>query len=576
MSTAGLNCGICHVRMKESVGNTENSPAPATNFREPDPIPAEGEDRGGMFDALSVWVRSGIAIAVFASLTLSLQWLSGAYGSEFGAHPDEAAHVVTGLMVRDYLLHGIPRNPLHFAQEYYEHYPKVAFGHYPPVLYLFEAVWTLIFSSSRTSILLFMAAQSLLLATVLFSAVERQMGFVEGLVTGALCCLVPLVQESTSTVMADLMLTLFCLLAGLALVRYITSGRWADSCAFGLFASLAILTKGSALFLAAVPAVAILLCKRIDCLKRVSFWLPALMVALLCGPWMVLTARISGQGFTGDSVPVFFEKALPFYLHGGLQSLGFAIILLAALGVLTNRLFGARGDDALAPLAAVMTAIPLCSVAFSCVVPVGLEFRYLLPAVPPLIILAVLGIRAITSRLMLARSRWRPVLPALMAVAFLVERFEIPQKRFTGFRQVTQNLRNSPVAEAGEILISSDARGEGAFIAELAIAEPSPTRTVRRASKLLATSDWMARDYSLRFESAKQLSEFLTNSAITSIVVDHSVPQETRFPHQTFLEEALRDPGMNTFELIESHSLIRSARSPAGEVEIFQRRPLVP
>ena len=35
---------------------------------------------------------------------------TGAYHAEFGSHPDEAAHYVTGLMVRDYLASGLPGN----------------------------------------------------------------------------------------------------------------------------------------------------------------------------------------------------------------------------------------------------------------------------------------------------------------------------------------------------------------------------------------------------------------------------------------------------------------------------------
>ena len=56
------------------------------------------------------------------------QLFAGAYGSEFGGHPDEAGHYVTGLMVRDYVATGFPGSPMKFAGEYYRHYPKVALG----------------------------------------------------------------------------------------------------------------------------------------------------------------------------------------------------------------------------------------------------------------------------------------------------------------------------------------------------------------------------------------------------------------------------------------------------------------
>ena len=73
-------------------------------------------------------------IAIFISLfvvVVSYQGLGEAYQSEFGAHPDEAAHYVTGLMIRDYIADGIPQHPMRFAETYYDHYPKVALGNWP-------------------------------------------------------------------------------------------------------------------------------------------------------------------------------------------------------------------------------------------------------------------------------------------------------------------------------------------------------------------------------------------------------------------------------------------------------------
>ena len=89
---------------------------------------------------------------------VALQWSAGAYRSEFGAHPDESAHYVTGLMVRQYVAGRAPQPPFAFARAYYEHYPKVAIGHWPPAFYLLQTGWTLLFSASRISVLLLMAA----------------------------------------------------------------------------------------------------------------------------------------------------------------------------------------------------------------------------------------------------------------------------------------------------------------------------------------------------------------------------------------------------------------------------------
>jgi len=73
----------------------------------------------------------------------ALQWVAGAFRSGFGANPDEPAHYVTGLMVRDYVAQLLPGSPIAFAQNYYLHYPAVAFGHWPPMFYVLQALWTL-------------------------------------------------------------------------------------------------------------------------------------------------------------------------------------------------------------------------------------------------------------------------------------------------------------------------------------------------------------------------------------------------------------------------------------------------
>ena len=50
-----------------------------------------------------------LAFTFFLGLAVGLQRLSGAYHCELSGYPDEPAHFITSLMVRDYIAAGFPR-----------------------------------------------------------------------------------------------------------------------------------------------------------------------------------------------------------------------------------------------------------------------------------------------------------------------------------------------------------------------------------------------------------------------------------------------------------------------------------
>ena len=68
--------------------------------------------------------RIGILALVFMGyllLVVLLQYLGGAYTNEFGQHPDEPAHYVSGLLVRDYIVDFHFNSPMAFAEDFYMH-----------------------------------------------------------------------------------------------------------------------------------------------------------------------------------------------------------------------------------------------------------------------------------------------------------------------------------------------------------------------------------------------------------------------------------------------------------------------
>src|SRR5262245_18910858 len=117
------------------------------------------------------------AAAIFWCVTLMMLKLSGAFTHELGGAPDEAAHFITGLMIHDYVASGIGTSPLEFAKEYYTHYPKVAFGIWPPLFHVMDAAWMLLISPSKASVVLMLSVFTTVVAYLLFRVIERAFGY---------------------------------------------------------------------------------------------------------------------------------------------------------------------------------------------------------------------------------------------------------------------------------------------------------------------------------------------------------------------------------------------------------------
>ncbi len=228
-------------------------------------------------------ISNALVFALLLAVVLILQAASGAYHSEFNGYPDESAHYVTSLMVRQYITAPHPGAPVPFAQDYYAHYPKVAFGHWPPLLYVVQAVWMSLFSPARASLLLELALTTTLLAYSVFSQARRwftrrSYRMAASVFAGLLIVCIPLIQTYTDEEMSETLLALMCFWSAIYFTRYLDSGRWQDNCLFGVFFALAVLTKGSGWLLTLLPAIALLLTRKLHLLLRPSFWLAALIV----------------------------------------------------------------------------------------------------------------------------------------------------------------------------------------------------------------------------------------------------------------------------------------------------------
>ena len=490
-------------------------------------------------------------------LGLLLQWHAGAYQSDFGGHADEAAHVVTGLMVRDYLAGGILKqpHPMRFAEDYYERFPKVAIGHYPPLFYLVEGVWLVPFRSGN-AVLFLMAVLSALTGWLTWRAGREFLPDPASVASAFIVVLLPLVRTYSAVVMADLLLVILCLAATMSLGRFLESPKWRDSLWFGIFAAAAILTKGSGLLLAFVPPIAIMLTGKFDILKNGRLWIAPVPVLLFAFPWILFTRHITAEGMTTMPLAGYVSTAATFYGKALWRELGPGVLLILVLSIGYQLVKASREKRPLSPQPSVHIATLLALLVFFCVVPSGLDARYLLPAIP-----------AVTLSLFALRP---PVLHwGVIVLVCLFSLIRPVSKLYTGAADSIAAVAEVQDTGQASILVSSSPNGEGALIAAAALGDPDQFHMIR-ASKELAQSDWLGRGYRDRFEDEASLAAHLNGGTIGFIIVDRNIPETQRLPYHDRLNQAIdAHPG-----IFRSIGRVVSRRKVYGgaEFEVFRVR----
>lgn len=484
-----------------------------------------------------------LMFVVSATVLLTFAWFGGAFDSDLGGDPDEAAHAVTALMVRDYLKDGLGTPPMAFAKSYYEDFPRVALGHYPPLYYLLTAPLLL----ALPSVNLLLVLQSLTLAglaTLTYRIGTRFLSQPMAAAAGLGLLALPVGLKLALHVMSDILLAFFCLWAALLWAWYLRAPSVKRALLWGCVAAAAILTKGSAMGLCLLPPLGALLAGRWRLVFSWSWWCAALPVAVLAGPWMLYSTKISKEGMTKLSPLQYFLEAVPFHLKAAPLVYGWPLVFFATLGLVMGLLQCWRRRSALTPEAAALAAMSCGMLAVLLLVPVGLSMRYMLTLAPAVLLMAAACIEG---------TPWRAPAAAWVKAALLVGisfgalgQADIPpSKDVHGFADA---VGKSGVPSHGESsakkqwLVVSDPQGEGALVAASAFQSTrrAPSLlSVLRGSKALSTSDWMGRDYTQAATTEAGMLELLDKLKVDRVFLDLSVAPEMRREHELLLEKTL-------------------------------------
>lgn len=497
------------------------------------------QDRQVTLSPLRLILRDAAVFLIILLVTLSLQWGSGAHSAALGAEPDEASHYVTGVMIRDYIARGLPGNPVTFAKDFYIHYPRVAFGLWPPLFHLLSGVWMLAFGTNRTSIMFLLVAFTTAWAFIFYHISRTALGTTGAAVSAVLLVLLPITQKNTSAVMLDIPLAVMMLLAMAAYARYLERERTADALMFGLCAAMALLVKYNALALALVPPLCLILTGRHYLWRSKSFWLPAGVVLIVAGPWCLMMRRLAMYAADlGTRTPTLMT-ALAGNAKNMVVVAGPVVFVLAVFGsVLTHLNIRRRLEDGrsrLCSLYVVAVAMVLALFIFHGVIH-RYYLRYLLPAAPALMLLSRPSLEYLHSFL---RNRTALTVAALSLVVgvHIASTFDVPLKQSSAYVKAADAVLSSGLAHNGAVLVSADAEGEGMLTAEFVMRDRRPDHYVVRASKVLATQDVMGDKYQLKYHTPQQIMMVL-DSIPVAIVVTQRCPKGKCGEHENLLNEA--------------------------------------
>jgi hypothetical protein len=484
--------------------------------------------------ALHMW----LAAFAYLGICLVIQWRTNAGAAAFGTYPDEPAHYVGGLLVRDYMVSGFLKSPISFAQNYYEFRPYFGVGYWPPLFYCVEGVWMLLFGPARPLVLLLSALFAAGAALLILYVIEREAGYLAGFCGGLLFLALPEVQRQICTVMVDLPVTVGILAATIFASRYLTSESWTDSIGFALCAAAACLTKYSAAYVCAVPFLAIIMLRRWTLLRRLNFWIqPAIIIGVVL-PWIFLSARFARRLVQLDFVGLSEERHYPMlerlalFLKAASHTITWPAWILVVAGltlwIFRRSHWGPVRVTFLIHFAALLVFLTASSVMN--------EPRYFTPGAAALLIAG------------LSSSEWARRFPrpwtAGVFVACTVMTFAIatrvdPELKANDIRPVVDRVIRDARWNQAAVFVSTEA--EGAMIAEFAMREGGrPGYRLVRPGKVLAKDNWFGGNYRPLWDTPEQVQNVLSDLHVRVVILKSHADSE-RKPHDVLLRQAVTE-----------------------------------
>lgn len=419
-------------------------------------------------------------------------WL-GAFHAELTG--DAASHFVSGIFIAD-LLRGGLAHPIERLRDFAAHYPFVNIGAWPPAYYGIEAVWSFL-APSDGRMLVLSAIMAALVAATIYAMLRLRLGVIPAVFGAGATVLSPLVLSQVMNLMLDIPVTLGCLAATGAFAQFLRSGRALPAVLFAVIAAATLMVKGNAGCLALLPPIAIAATRRFERLHSPWLWATIPIVLILAGPWYLFTHKMTEQGYRGAAGISWAANSLQSNFQALVLAVGAGALLAAAGGILLVFRHGRSSD----PLWGSLFALAFSVLLFLAIVPVALDARYVMPAVPPLFALAAFAVSRFP-------SNWtRNAAFAALLLMLVPGILAIPHRASLGVSEAVETALRQMPRNNRALLVVSDDVGEGAAISELArLRDPSSEVFGVRGVRLLGGGGYNNTDYVPRYETANEVA----------------------------------------------------------------------
>ena len=426
------------------------------------------------WDATSLVWKTALLIVVWS-------YVVGLHATNDGLwyQGDAPRHAANGLFWRDFLSR-LPVSPVEFAVSYYLRYPVISPSSYPPAFYLLEAAAFTVFGvtpfAAKALVLLFTLACGGYLMAWLRRWIAPEAGW-----AASLLVLQPGVVGWSHAIMLNIP-AMACVVASLYHARsWIEQSNARDLKLAILFSVLGILTYVHVILVLPI-AVAWLVLEKGWKIRRSAALIPSLMAAALVGSCVLVMSRWSPVHLSlvfPETHQLFEMDRWLFYGYNLPRVVNGAIVALAAAGAL----FGVFDRRYRREVMVLMTWFAIGYVAYSYLM--ARDARYLLPLIPPVIGLAVIGVAGVTSFLVDARRRPLAYAAALgLLVLHVAAAPRVYVTRVDGFDEIIAFVQK----EAPHERVFYDGHYNGIFAFYLLAGDPQFERSMARGSKLLYPS----------------------------------------------------------------------------------------